>query len=172
MCIRDSLSSASRIIERFIGQMSGQWLYPKNTNNKLPRKSFSVTDSPWWLVRENWILLPSAERGLVCSRQQAQTITMAKVSGVNVCVWKMLNMLLIPQFLVGSIEWIVKVLALFPKKKCAPMAARILAISLGSALRNENYQVLHLTPGTAVVLQSGLKVGNLQNKDFRFLAQI
>ena len=63
-------------------------------------------------------------------------------------------------------------LALFSKKKCEPVAARILAILLGSALKNEYFWSLHPTRGSAVVLRFFLKVGTLLAKKFPFLARI
>src|SRR6202049_3287122 len=45
--------STSDISNSAVGQMSGQWVKPKNTRNGLPRKSASVRWRPSWSSRRN-----------------------------------------------------------------------------------------------------------------------
>lgn len=47
------LSTAAANFCSSSGQMSGQWVNPKYINVHLPKKSFSVTRFPWWLVSSN-----------------------------------------------------------------------------------------------------------------------
>src|ERR1700674_2423870 len=66
--------STSDISNSAVGQMSGQWVKPKNTRNGLPRKSASVTRRPSWSRRRNG---PPTADGCVCAGGNATTTTAA-----------------------------------------------------------------------------------------------
>src|ERR1700680_3758030 len=66
--------STSDISNSAVGQMSGQWVKPKNTRNGLPRKSASVLWRPSWSSRRNG---PPTVDGCVCPGGSAITTTAA-----------------------------------------------------------------------------------------------